>query len=361
MITFVVYVVFSSRRFVFDRAVHCSDQNNKKWTKQTYKAEVPLILCVIMSYNRDLIQLKLQKKLLEEKLATTEHKIERYGQILDKKAAMKGKTLMSPEKTAITSFGLTVDELRIPPRACKAVPIDHTYDPYATAPEAVTNPNILRIRQTQRLKSDGDKMVKDKIKEKLEIERKNQVVEQRFPQIPIAASMLPNRYLRGELPCTIEHGVSGKYLSWASPLEFLDYEYYLPIFFDGLQVKDKIITFIACQGIEDMLYASRGHPDRIKSVIPLLVRPLRNALGKFDTDILLWTLKALQQLITCNAEVGEVLMPYGKQFLAPISLFMDQNRNIGDSMDYGQRKSNDIGEEVNLEISSSYCYIAQCC
>lgn len=306
-----------------------------------------------MSVNRDLVQLKLQRKMLEEKLASTEHKIDRYGQILDKKAAIKGNTLMSPEKMAFTSFGMPVNDVRIPPRACKAVPVDRTYDPYATAPEAVTNQNILRIRQNQRLKSDGNKIVRDMIKTKEDFERKHAVVEHKFPKIPIAASMLPNRYLRGELPCTIEHGVSGKYLSWASPLEFLDYEYYLPIFFDGLQVKDKIITFIACQGIEDMLYASRGHPDRIKTVIPLLVRPLRNALGKFDTDILLWTLKALQQLITCNAEVGEVLMPFGKQFLAPIALFMDQSRNIGDSIDYGQRKSNDIGEEVGISTTVS--------
>lgn len=298
-----------------------------------------------MSYNRDIMELKLQKKLVEERLAATDKKIDRYGEILDKKAAMK-KEMISPEKKAYTNFGVTVSDLRIPPRSCKAVPVDHTYDPYATEPEAVNNPNILRIRQNQRLKSDGNRMVREKIKEKEELARKNAPREVKYPKIPIPASMLPNRYIRGELPCTIEHGVSGKYLSWASPLEFLDYEYYLPIFFDGLQCKDKIITFISCQGIEDMLYASRGHPDRIKSVIPLLVRPLRNALGKFDVEILLWTLKALQQLITCNAEVGEVLMPYGKQFLAPISMFMDKNKNIGDAIDYGQRNSDDIGEEV---------------
>lgn len=295
--------------------------------------------------NRDLVQLKLQKKLLEERLAATEVKIDKYGQILDRKAAQKGEVI-PPEKKAYTSLGVTVSDLRIPPRACKAVPVNRTYDPYGTDPEAVTSPNILRIRQNQRLKSDGNRLVREKIKEKEEAERKSQPHEAKYPQIPIAPSMLPNRYIRGELPCTIEHGVSGKYLSWASPLEFLDYEYYLPIFFDGLQVKDKIITFIACQGIEDMLYASRGHPERIKPVIPMLVRPLRNALGKFDTEILLWTLKAMQQLITCNAEVGEVLMPFGKQFLAPISMFMDKNKNIGDSIDYGQRKSDDIGEEV---------------
>eukprot|EP00428_Durinskia_dybowskii_P078982 CAMPEP_0170354920 /NCGR_PEP_ID=MMETSP0117_2-20130122/369_1 /TAXON_ID=400756 /ORGANISM="Durinskia baltica, Strain CSIRO CS-38" /LENGTH=238 /DNA_ID=CAMNT_0010608929 /DNA_START=110 /DNA_END=823 /DNA_ORIENTATION=+ len=238
-----------------------------------------------MALNRDLLQLKIQKKLLEEKLAATEFKIDRYGQILDKKAAMKAETI-SPEKKTYTKMGTTVSDLRIPPRACKAVPIDNTYNPYETEPEAITNNNILRIRQSQRLKSDGNRIVREKIKEKEDHERRSQPREQKYPQIPIPPSMLPNRYVRGELPCTIEHGVSGKYLSWASPLEFLDYEYYLPIFFDGLQVKDKIITFIACQGIEDMLYAARGHPDRLRPVIPMLVRPLRNALGKFDTEIL---------------------------------------------------------------------------
>lgn len=298
-----------------------------------------------MSLNRDLAQLKLQKKMIEEKLSMTEVKIDRFGKILDKKAALRGE-LTSPDKKAFTNLGVSVSDLRIPPRACKAIPIDHTYNPYETEAEAVTNCNILRIRQNQRLQSDGVKIVREKIKEKEEHERRNMPREQKYPKIPIAESMLPNRYIRGELPCTIEHGVSGKYLSWASPLEYLDYEYYLPIFFDGLQVKDKIITFIACQGIEDMLYASRGHPDRIFPVIPRLVRPLRNALGKFDTEILLWTLKAMQQLITCNAGVGEVLMPFGKQFLAPISMFMDRNKNLGDSIDYGQRKADDIGEEV---------------
>lgn len=299
-----------------------------------------------MALSRDLVQLKLQKRLIEEKLAVTDLKIDRYGQILDKKAALKGEWV-SPEKKAHTSLGLTIADLRIPPRACKALPVDHTYDPYATKPEAVVNPNILRIRQTQRLKSDGTRLLQEKLKEKEDLSKRNRPKEQhQHPRIPIPESMLPNRYLRGELPCTIEHGVSGKYLSWASPLEFLDYEYYLPIFFDGLQVKDRIITFIACQGIEDMLYAARGHPDRIRPVIPLLVRPLRNALSKFDMDILLWTLKAMQQLITCNVEVGEVLMPYSKQFLAPIALFMDRNKNLGDAIDYGQRKCDDIGEEV---------------
>jgi hypothetical protein len=132
----------------------------------------------------------------------------------------------------------------------------------------------------------------------------------------------------------------------------LDYEYYLPIFFDGLQCSDSVVGFIARQAVEDLLYASKGYPDRIISVIPLLVRPLRNAMSKFDTEILLAVLKVIQQLITCNEGVGEKLLTYAKQFLAPMSYFMDESKNTGDKIDYGQRKGDDVGEEVGyfLEV-----------
>lgn len=44
--------------------------------------------------------------------------------------------------------------------------------------------------------------------------------------------------------------------------------------------------------------------------------------------------------------IGQALLPHSKQFLAPMAAFMDSNRNIGDSIDYGQRKNDDIGEQV---------------
>jgi hypothetical protein len=165
-------------------------------------------------------------------------------------------------------------------------------------------------------------------------------------QVKVPESMLPNRYQRGELPCTIEHGLSGHYLSWAAPLDNLDYEYYLPIFFDGLQCKENPARFIARQGIDDLLYAAKGYPDRIIPCIKNLVRPIRNALSKFDVDILLGVLKAIQLLVMCTDGVGPALLPYSKQFLAPIASFMDMNKNLGDGIDYGQRKDDDVGENV---------------
>ena len=167
-----------------------------------------------------------------------------------------------------------------------------------------------------------------------------------LPKLNVPESMLPRRYERGELPCTIEHGLSGHFLSWAAPLDNLDYEYYLPIFFDGLQCKENPARFLARQGIDDLLYAAKGYPDRIIPCIKNLVRPIRNALSKFDTDLLLGVLKALQLLVTCNDGIGVALLPYSKQFLAPIASFMDMNKNLGDGIDYAQRKDDDVGENV---------------
>mmetsp|Transcript_27441 Transcript_27441/g.37832 ORF Transcript_27441/g.37832 Transcript_27441/m.37832 type:complete len:285 (-) Transcript_27441:103-957(-) len=242
------------------------------------------------------------------------------------------------------STGVTLGDLRIPLKG-KFSNVKAYVDSQYLEAIPVTNKKILDIRQNHSILLNGKPEVRRLMKAKEEDAARKEKKEKIVPSVKIPESMLPNRYIRGELPCTIEHGAV-KYLSWACPLENLDYEYYLPLFFDGLQCDDMIVGFIARQGIEDMLYASRGSPERIKSVIPSLVRPLRNALSKFDTNILLSVLKALEQLITCNDGIGEVLMSYGKQFLGPISFFMDEKKNIGDQMDFAQRRNNDIGEEI---------------
>lgn len=80
------------------------------------------------------------------------------------------------------------------------------------------------------------------------------------------------------------------------------------------------------------------------------MRPLRNALSKFQIPILLAVLKALQQLIAVDTEVGLAFSPYFKQFLQPMNAFLDQTKNTGDQFDYGQRHGNDIGEQVRITL-----------
>lgn len=267
-----------------------------------------------MSSSRDMVQLKLQKKLMEEKLKRTDKKIDRLGEIVGKKTMVQ--TQYRPlDAATMTMTGYTVNDFRIPMKSHKALPpIKHADD---TIKEAMPlmNQNILRIRAEQKLKTTGQEKVHQQMKEKEELRLRREKKERKLPVPKIPKSLLPGRYQRGELPCTIEHGKGGTYLSWACPLENLDYEYYLPLLFDGLQVAEHPVSFISRQGIEDMLFAAKGYPQRVIPVIPLLARPLRNALAKYDTYLLLGVLKALQQLITCNEGVGEALMQYGKQFL----------------------------------------------
>jgi hypothetical protein len=199
-------------------------------------------------------------------------------------------------------------------------------------PAPVQDPNIVRIRHDQARKTAYKTEILTLIHRK-NVEREirmKKLKEKNGRRVIVPRSFLPDRYARGELPCTIEHSTSGLYLSWACPLDNLDYEYYLPLFFDGLQCKEHPVSFLARQGVEDLLLASKGHPEWISPCIPNLATPIRNALAKYDPYITLGVLKAMQQLVRCNMGIGEVLLPYLKMFLTPVAKFIDMNKNIGE-------------------------------
>ena len=315
-----------------------------------------------------LVRLEQEKRELQKALDINKKRLITGMEILQQKNINKAKNgTMGPNASQTTAVkdGYNVEDFRQPAARRRTQKIIKKMSVEDIEAETMKNPNIIRIREanlqhTLGKKRIGDLMHMKKTKDEKEAERsfkKLPTLEKRkMPKISVPPSMLPDRYIRGELPCTIEHGITGHYLSWAAPLDNLDYEYYLPIFFDGLQCKQNPARFLARQGIEDLLFASRGYPNRIKACVHSVVRPLRNALSKFDPDILLGVLKALQQLVMCNEGVGSVLMPYSKQFLAPIATFMDINTNIGDGIDYSQRHNNDVGENVRktLELLEEY-------
>eukprot|EP00596_Hydrurales_sp_CCMP1899_P001384 CAMPEP_0119053076 /NCGR_PEP_ID=MMETSP1177-20130426/74182_1 /TAXON_ID=2985 /ORGANISM="Ochromonas sp, Strain CCMP1899" /LENGTH=105 /DNA_ID=CAMNT_0007032895 /DNA_START=761 /DNA_END=1079 /DNA_ORIENTATION=- len=76
-----------------------------------------------------------------------------------------------------------------------------------------------------------------------------------------------------------------------------------------------------------------------------------------DSFITLGALKAFQQLLECNPGIGEACLPYAKQFLTPIKPLFGNTKNIGDKIDYGQRKNDDVGGQVlrTLEIMENQC------
>lgn len=62
------------------------------------------------------------------------------------------------------------------------------------------------------------------------------------------------------------------------------------------------------------------------------------ALNTRDSEIIGITLKILQALVTCSDTIGEALVPYYRQILPVFNLFKVKNKNLGDMIDYGQRK-----------------------
>ena len=85
---------------------------------------------------------------------------------------------------------------------------------------------------------------------------------------------------------------------------------------------------------------------KVLPVIPQLITPVKTALNTRDPEIIAITLKVLQSLVQCSETVGEALVPYYRQILPVMNLFKNKNCNLGDAIDYGQRKATNIGELI---------------
>ena len=64
-------------------------------------------------------------------------------------------------------------------------------------------------------------------------------------------------------------------------------------------------------------------------------------------------LKVLQFLVNCDANVpggagliGQALVPYYRQILPVLNIFINDNTNLGDNIDYSQRKKQNLGELI---------------
>ena len=54
----------------------------------------------------------------------------------------------------------------------------------------------------------------------------------------------------------------------------------------------------------------------------------------------------LQALVTCSDTIGEALVPYYRQILPVMNLFKTSNANLGDKIDYSQRKGANLGDLI---------------
>ena len=83
---------------------------------------------------------------------------------------------------------------------------------------------------------------------------------------------------------------------------------------------------------------------KILPVVPQLIMPLKEALNTRDPDILCRVMQIISALIKSTDMVGEALVPYYRQLLPVFNLFINDRVNIGDKIDYGQRKKKNLGD-----------------
>ena len=276
--------------------------------------------------NSDMFELKLRKKLLAQQLSVLDDKVDRMSRILEAKKKAK-------------STG--VPSLSLPP-----VPKKSFFDR-----EIEVVKKTLMVPQPIEPGSSFDMVRKRNL-----LRRHNALLSrQPAPKAPVArcdpfkintdvpASFLPRRYTRGELPCTVEHCSNGLALSWMCPLHNLDYSHYLPIFMDGVRCCDNPAKFIARQGVKELLQDAAGDSQRVVDCLDALILPIRHALSSKIPDVVSAVLDIFKQLCLVHPAVGPHLLPHYRQILGILNLFYCKGgKNLGDEMDYGQYKSDDL-------------------
>lgn len=163
-------------------------------------------------------------------------------------------------------------------------------------------------------------------------------------QRPIPKTQFRVFYDRGDLPIQIFHGAVGGKIAWKVDVEKLDYHHYLPIFFDGLREKEDPYRFLAVQGTYDMMEKGGA---KLLPVVPQLIVPIKTALNTRDPELICTILKVLQVLVLSGEMIGEALVPYYRQILPVCNVFLNHNTNLGDGMDYGQRKRQNLGDLIH--------------
>ncbi|KAK8878194.1 hypothetical protein M9Y10_004959 [Tritrichomonas musculus] len=150
-------------------------------------------------------------------------------------------------------------------------------------------------------------------------------------------------YDRGDIPVRLVHTSFKNAIAWSVDPAVLDYQHYLPLFFDGLREKEEPYRFFARKGTWELL---KHGGTRVLQVIPQVVIPLKKALDTRDMEILPVALRTMQKLVKSSDLAGEALIPFYRQLLPVLNEFLLFNKNLGDRIEYGQRKKNNIGDLI---------------
>jgi len=273
-------------------------------------------------------------------------------------------TRIVPKKSPLPETGSCFDTTIVVPRRNSAEQIDDTQHI-----SAFSVSKLSKHPSTDKFLKKGEGF--GGLAETEKIMKRDLVLQQEQPSSPakhqpLAFKERPNPpdtsfrrfYERGDLPIQIDHGGVRNMVAWKVDITKLDFHHYLPIFFDGLREVEEPYAFLAEQGIKDMLINASS---KVLPVIPQLIIPIKNALNTRNPGILVKTLHILQLMVTCESAsqqgvstgpglIGQALVPYYRQILPVLNIFIRKNDNLGDAIDYGQRKQMNLGDLIQQTL-----------
>ncbi|KAG6615529.1 uncharacterized protein IUM83_05124 [Phytophthora cinnamomi] len=150
-------------------------------------------------------------------------------------------------------------------------------------------------------------------------------------------------YDRGDLPVRVNFAGAVRKLQWQVDLSLLDFAHYLPVFMEGLRELEEPYHFLALNGTLDMLEKGGS---RVLPCLPQLIPPIKANLMTRNQAVLCLQMKVLQRLVLCCPYTGEALVPYYRQLLSIFNLFITKRVNCGDSIDYAQRRQENVGDLI---------------
>ncbi|KAM3139471.1 hypothetical protein pb186bvf_008496 [Paramecium bursaria] len=165
----------------------------------------------------------------------------------------------------------------------------------------------------------------------------------------VETTLFKKYYDRGDLPIAVNFTGAVRKIVWKCEPEALDYHLYLPIFFEGLREVEEPYKFLAVNGCQELL--DRGE-NKILSVLPQLIIPIKKALSTKNHDIMCITLKKIQKLVKSGQMIGEALVPYYRQILPVMNMFKNKRLNIGDKIDYSQRKNENLSDLIQETLET---------
>jgi len=164
------------------------------------------------------------------------------------------------------------------------------------------------------------------------------------PKPPKETTQFRRFYDRGDLPISRNFGEESGPIHWKVSPDLLDYHHYLPVFFDGLRETEEPYWYFAYYGTLDLI--SQG-PNKILQVVPQLIIPMKKDLNTRDPEILCRIMSVIQALVKADPLVSEALVPYYRQILPIFNEFFLANHNLGDKIEYSQRKKTNLSDLIH--------------